>query len=420
MKILYITDSRVPTEKTHGLQIFKMCEAFVLSGSRDTQISTQKNAEKNYSVVYDEGKNLRESASIEVELVVPRRFNIKELKGKDPFEFYGVKKIFKVRKLPCIDLNPWNTITGQSHLWIRALTFSPFAILYILFKNPDIIYTRDRFFLLFLAPIFRKKICYESHRFPEGGIWFYKILIKKLIKLVTITEGLKNKYITEITDKDILVAPDGVDMEMFDVDISKEEARQKLGLPQDKKIILYTGHLYKWKGVHALALSARYFTQDMLLYFAGGADYSIEEFKEFVRKENLKNIVILGRKSHLEMPIYLKAADCLALTGTKEYKISQYYTSPLKMFEYMVSFRPIVASNLPSFREVLDDDNSILVDADDPKSLALGIKQALDNQKSVERIVSRAYDDVKKYTWLKRAEKIINYIYAHTLHNKNS
>ncbi len=69
MRILYIANIRLPTEKAHGVQIAKMCEAFVLQG-------------------------------VEVELVVPtRRTHITE----NPFAYYGVKKVFSIKRIFTFD-----------------------------------------------------------------------------------------------------------------------------------------------------------------------------------------------------------------------------------------------------------------------------------------------------------------------------
>jgi len=65
---------------------------------------------------------------------------------------------------------------------------------------------------------------------------------------------------------------------------------------------------------------------------------------------------------------------------------------------------------LSSIGEVLSENNSILVEPDNPQALAEGIKKVLDDKELSQRISQQAYIDVKKYTWDKRAQKILDFV----------
>ena len=108
--------------------------------------------------------------------------------------------------------------------------------------------------------------------------------------------------------------------------------------------------------------------------------------------------------------MFLKTADVLVLPNSAKEAISALYTSPLKLFEYMASRKPIVASNLPSIREVLNEKNSILVRPDDAWALVGGIKKALEDIVLSGRISQAAFENAREYTWEKRAAKIIRFI----------
>lgn len=213
-----------------------------------------------------------------------------------------------------------------------------------------------------------------------------------------------------INDKNILVVADGADMDDFNIQESKEECRRMLDLPLDKRIVLYAGHLYKWKGVETLALASKFLDSNTLAVIVGGIKWYLSGFKKFVEKNNLKNVLVLGYQDYSKMPYFLRAADCLVLTGTKDSEISKTYTSPIKMFEYMFSGRTVVAMDLPSFNEVLNKYNSILAEPDNPEALANGIKKALNNPELAQKLSSQAVKDVQEYTWDKRAVKILNFI----------
>ena len=148
-KIIYIANVRLPTEKAHGIQIMKMCQAFANQG-------------------------------IDVELVIPWRFN--EIK-QDIFEYYGIKKNFKIRKIFSIDLISLNI--PRIGFWIQSISFAKLAFIYLLFKKADVIYTRDNFFLYWLS-LFRDNFVCEVH-IPSRYLFWYK----RFNKLIVITKKIK-------------------------------------------------------------------------------------------------------------------------------------------------------------------------------------------------------------------------------------
>jgi glycosyltransferase involved in cell wall biosynthesis len=87
--------------------------------------------------------------------------------------------------------------------------------------------------------------------------------------------------------------------------------------------------------------------------------------------------------------------------------ISTRFTSPLKLFEYMAAGRPIVASDLPSIREVLrHEENALLVEPGNPSALAAGVRRLLDDRALADRLSSAALADVQDYSWNRRAERL--------------
>ena len=119
-------------------------------------------------------------------------------------------------------------------------------------------------------------------------------------------------------------------------------------------------------------------------------------------------MIFIDRQPVTELYKYISASSILLMPFpfTTHYA---YYMSPLKMFEYMGSKRPIIATNLPSIIEILEDKkNAILCEPDNPKDLADKINWVLEND--CTDIVNQAYEDVQEYTWDKRAENIKNFM----------
>jgi len=369
MKLIYLTAVGVPTEWAHSNQIMEMCGAFAERG-------------------------------IDVELVVAKRRN--EVKS-DPFIFYGLEKKFKITKIFCLDLAPNNP--GFFYFWLRLASFLFFSKLYLLFKKYDILYTREQ-----LAGLFFNDFVLELHSFPEKVSSWQRKVWHKSGKIVVITSFLKNNLVREgIKDGKILVAPDGVNLKNFTVSLSREEARKKNNLPLDKKIIFYHGSFFShnWKGVDVLLESAKYFPEGHLLVLVGGSTDEINQAKKIYSADN---VLFVGHRPYHEIPYYLKAADIMILPNKKGDKASEEYTSPMKLFEYMASGAPIVASDLPSIREVLNDKNSVLVEPNLPEDLARGIEKIAQNDDLLRELARQSLLDVQNFTWQKRAESIIKFI----------
>ncbi len=370
-KIYIIFHGRVPGEKAASLFAAKLCEAF---------------AELGVPAVF----------------VVPRRRGV----SGDPYEYYNLKRNFPVVYLPTVDLFSVPVLKFAA-FYVSFIVFSFSSLIYLLLraKKSDFLYTNESLPLLFVSFFFPNTV-YEIHVLPEKKFFFFKLLFSRAHKFVSINrwKAEEAKKIFKIAEENITCEPSAVDIDEFNIKISQEEAREKLGLPADKKIVLYTGHLYGWKGVDTLAESVDYLPDNALVIFVGGTDFDIGRFKE--KYGHNKKIMIAGFKLHQEMPLWQKAADVFVLPNTAKENISKFYTSPMKLFEYMASGRPIIASDLPSIREILNENNSVLVEPDNPKELAEGIKEVLQDRQLGDRISKQAFSDVREYTWKKRAERI--------------
>jgi len=103
---------------------------------------------------------------------------------------------------------------------------------------------------------------------------------------------------------------------------------------------------------------------------------------------------------------YLATAHVLVLPNTAT-RISERYTSPLKLFEYLAAGRPIVASDLPALREVVTADvDAVLVPPGDPRALAEGIARVLRDPELAERLSAQAWSRAAAFSWTARAERI--------------
>jgi glycosyltransferase involved in cell wall biosynthesis len=164
--------------------------------------------------------------------------------------------------------------------------------------------------------------------------------------------------------------------------------------------------------VHTLALAARHLPPEATVCIVGGTPADLTAFRAFVAAEGLSNVRVAGYVPPAEVPTWLAAADVLALPNSGREVISARYTSPLKLFEYMAAGRPIVASDLPSLREVLTHEvNAHLVTPDDPAALGAGLQAVLADPARGDRLAARARQDVAGRTWDARAAAIVAFVH---------
>ena len=374
--IIYITNTRLPTEKAHGLATMRIAEAFASLGAR-------------------------------VEIFAPRRRH--PLKDNS-FTYYKSRENFKIKKIPCLDFL-WLKRGKNFFFWLQYLTFSLATLVYFIFSRSQdfkkaIFFSHDHLPLYFLS-WFSPNIFYDIHDFPTDN-FIYRRLLKKAkgfsVQTCWKIQELNKRF--GVMPGKIVYWPNGTDIDRFTKEISPESARTYLNLPSDKKIVVYTGHLFDWKGVDTLVKAVPLLDKEILVYLVGGTPEDVNEYKEKIKDK--ENIILPGFRPHEEILYWLKAADILILPNTGRQDVSRFYTSPMKLFEYMAAGRPIVASRIHSIMEVVDDNSAKLVEPDNPEALARGIKDVLNDEHQGNKLAQTAQNISRQYTWEKRAQLISN------------
>jgi glycosyltransferase involved in cell wall biosynthesis len=173
-------------------------------------------------------------------------------------------------------------------------------------------------------------------------------------------------------------------------------------------VVGYAGHLYPWKGVDVL-VEALALLPGVRGLVVGGHPAERDTARLQARSRDLgldARVVFAGLVSPPEVSARLGAADVLVLPNPLT-PVSARYTSPLKLFEYLAMGRPIVASDLPAFREVLTDrQNALLFEPGSPAALARAVRAVLDDPQLAAALAGRASQTAADYTWDRRAERL--------------
>jgi glycosyltransferase involved in cell wall biosynthesis len=383
VRILYLSDIRFPLERANGIQTMETCHALASRGHEMTLLVRPDSAP------------------------LPR----------DPFDFYS---------LPPTDRLRIERVPASAGERARRAAYLAVSVWRVRSGPFDLVFTRDlgvASLLLRLGRVFSPPIAYESHglaavvgaslgslvstgRSASPGkqrrLWHRERRVWiGASGYVTITTALARELESHFGPRDALaVVPDGVRLPpQREFVPSRSSSRPLVG---------YAGHLYPWKGVEVL-LRALKDLPDARGLIVGGhpAEPDLARLRQLAGDLGIaERVTFTGLVAPAAVAAHLEQADVLVLPNSAT-AISARYSSPLKLFEYLAAGRPIVASDLPAFREVLREGaNALLVPPDDPGALAAAIRRLAAEPALALALARTAFDEAVLYSWDARAARL--------------
>ncbi|MBI4065865.1 glycosyltransferase [Candidatus Kaiserbacteria bacterium] len=371
MKIYYVANARMPSEKAYAIQIAKVCEALVLAGA-DVEILAPIRGPKG---------SMKDAYHLDVDV--------------------GIKYF----------LTPPLYNRGRAGYFIESLFFMAESSLFLLWRRlcgeKFIIYTVDTdTFSYAMLPLVGMPVFIEVHDYKAANL-ATKFFFRRATGIIATTKASRRLLIDTfgVRKNRIIVEPNGVDIEAFSLAIEKNEAREKLGLPQDEKIALYVGRFYEWKGLELLS-PAFELIPNIICVVVGGTE---QEFLKVIKASSLPpNVRIVGGKNVSEIPLWLAASDALVILGTGKNN-SSLYIAPMKIFENMAARRPVVVGATESHKILIKENEAYFYEPDDAQSLATAVKTALTDPACNER-VEAAYESAQYHSWHARMCRILSFI----------
>lgn len=326
---------------------------------------------------------------------------------KDVFEFYSVESRFEFLKFP--------NFFGISS---RLVSLYSFAIaLYLKIRDIGLINSRSLEVAVWATRLGVPVVLeshnfsrFESHRMLPEWVVAVQRLGSKASMVVT-THAAKLSYMKiGIPEERIMVLPNGVYIERFANAMSREELQKKFDISPSSPLVVFSGSLQFGRGGEEMVLCAE-LLPDVQFLIIGGTSDQVSYYKGIADSRGVTNINFIGHLAQRELPNYLMAADILLMPYTTRFSEHSFeYTSPMKMFDYLATGKPIVASDFPVLHEVLEHGrNVIFVKPDSVKEMALGIRLLLNDPELAQRIGANAKRDAQKYSWQSRAQKFITW-----------
>jgi glycosyltransferase involved in cell wall biosynthesis len=385
--LVLVANARMPSERAQSLQVAQCAAAYERAGAPTT-------------------------------LLYARRRRTPALPpGKDLWDYYEVREGKRpvARPVDCVD-------------WIdrvpRVLQYAPARLQEQSFARHAARIVRREFdgaralsreieCALALSRAGRSDVFLEIHRVPGGRLrkkWLLESA-RAVRGIVAISAGVREDLIALGVDAaKVRVEHDGFEPSRFANRPAKAEARATLGLPREVPLAVYTGGLLEWKGVEVLVDAARALPS---VYFviAGGMGADVKRLR--ARAGGLANVRIDGFQPPARVPLYLAAGDLAVVPNRSKPAISARHTSPLKVFEAMAAGIPLVASDLPSLREILvGGENALLVAPDDAAALAQGVDRLASDEVLRAKLGRALGSRAAEFTWDARARRILDWMEA--------
>jgi glycosyltransferase involved in cell wall biosynthesis len=261
---------------------------------------------------------------------------------------------------------------------------------------------------------------YEAHVVPkQGQRWLLQHMARHpaLRLMVVLTSCMRERFVEMgFPAQKVAVFPDGVDVALFEDLPSREACRRRLELPRHRLIIGYIGRFHTLemeKGIPELVQAMAHLPSmngiEPLLLCVGGPTDAVPAYLDLARRFGVPahRLQFVDRVHTRECPFWMRACDVVTIPWPWT-EFSAHFTSPLKLFEYMAAGVPIVASDLPSLREVLrHGENAWLVEPGSAQALAEGIGELLSDAQLQQELAHKALQEVRVYTWRERARHIL-------------
>lgn len=302
-------------------------------------------------------------------------------------------------------------------LHLRALGYAAWLSFFFVRNSAwrgeeTVVFTNDLALAAFAGPVaraFGAKVALEVHAPPRGLLGTAALASANL--LACVTAGLREDCVRRVGEGRCVLLPNAVDRSRF-VDTPDVPAlRATRGLPKDAFLVGYVGRFNPMgsdKGVRFMIEQLSLLPTAVELLLLGGTDEEIASARDTAHAAGvLPRTHLIAHVSPDEVAAYEQACDLLAyVPPNANDPFLRTETSPMKLYEYMASGVPIIASDLPTFRAALGDAAAYITPGSTEEYVAR--ITALVKDSTARATLSRAARErVRENSWGERAARII-------------
>ncbi|MDB4977417.1 MAG: hypothetical protein JWN48_5758 [Myxococcaceae bacterium] len=278
----------------------------------------------------------------------------------------------------------------------------------------DLVYTRNS--ATFVALVARgADTIYDTHRAWPDHVPPSRLLFRRVMHSPHFLGALFHSSYARDSYARLGIEParlrtirNGYDPARFQSGVSQLDARRALELPLGRKLVVYTGHISRLKGLDALLGLAERCPEALFLLVGSEGDGLVERAAR--RHDNVR---VLPWQPYQVAAQYMVSADVLVLPPSSVgLKVAGHTVLPIKLFGYLAAGRAVLAPATPDVEELLrDGDNALLVPPGELDAAAGALKKLLSDDLLRARLAARARETGAELTWDARAEKIEAFLY---------
>ncbi len=237
-------------------------------------------------------------------------------------------------------------------------------------------------------------------------IFFERQLIKRADRVITVNESIagfmRKKY--NLKEKPLVLMNCS---ELNDIKSSKL-LHSKLGIARNKKIILFQGLLSPGRGLKEAIEAMKYVKNEEVVLVFMGHGLLKNELEEFIDRFKLNNRVFITKSvPPKELPNRISSAD-LGIIPYKNISLNNYYSTPNKIFEYLVAGIPFIASDFPELSKFVNQGVGYTFDPENPKDIANAINKIFSNERKLNEMKNKARMLAKnRYNWGIESKKLL-------------
>lgn len=263
---------------------------------------------------------------------------------------------------------------------------------------------RVRILLEVNSPLFEERLATNALSLKNVGRWSQRWIFRRSDAILPVTEVLAQVISNYgIDENKLFVIPNGVNSEYFKDVTSPSSARASLRLP-DVLTIGFVGFVREWNSVHRLVRFASLYRErsdlHILIVGDGPARASIEDYAKEVGLKD--KVTITGVIARSDVARWLNAMDIAVLPSVT------WYSSPLKLFEYMELKKAIIAPDLPNIQEILTNGVNALLFGDQEGEMERVLERLCESKELREKLGQNAHETIRKrqLTWEGNARRI--------------